>query len=56
MLQAHGVADVSLLNAAQLAREEPALALPPGAAGLLVHSDAQIVRFVERGWQTSACC
>jgi hypothetical protein len=43
MLQAKGVEGVRLLVRDQVVREEPALGLPPTAAGLLVESDAQIV-------------
>jgi hypothetical protein len=43
MLQAKGVDGVRLLVRDQIVREEPALGLPPTAAGLLVESDAQIV-------------
>jgi len=43
MLQAKGVEGVRLLVRDQVLREEPALGLPPSAAGLLVESDGQIV-------------
>ena len=44
MLQQQGVAGVELLDQQQLQREEPALKLPSGATGLMVTSDAQLVR------------
>jgi L-2-hydroxyglutarate oxidase LhgO len=44
MLQQQGLEGVVLLDQQQLQREEPALKLPPGAAGLMVTSDAQLVR------------
>ena len=47
MLQQQGVEGVVLLSPRELLMLEPALKLPPGSRGLLVKSDAQIVR---RGW------
>lgn len=56
MLQQQGIPGVLLLSPRELKMHEPALQLPTGSIGLLVSSDAQIVR----GWVydilSKLCC